>query len=92
VIDVDDIRHLIVAGHSAPWDGQEGRLQQQIGVENACDLANRLWRARFEVVLSDVATATTIELYRLLLPRVAVVQLLLPLKEARQRAHTAQCI
>src|SRR5215212_7138659 len=39
VIDVDDIRHLVVAGHAAPWDGAEGQLQQRIGVENACALA-----------------------------------------------------
>jgi hypothetical protein len=31
LLDVDDIRHLGVAGHAATWDGEEGRFQQQIG-------------------------------------------------------------
>ena len=50
VIDVDDIRLLVVSGHAAPWQGDEGRLQQRVGVENACDLANRLESAEFDVV------------------------------------------
>ncbi len=39
MIDVDDIRQLVVAGHAAPWDGEAGLRQQRLGVENACDLA-----------------------------------------------------
>jgi predicted kinase len=32
VNDVDDIRHLVVAGHAAPCEGDDGVLQQRIGV------------------------------------------------------------
>jgi predicted kinase len=39
LIDVDDIRQLIVSGAAAPWEGDEGRRQQHLGVENACGLA-----------------------------------------------------
>ena len=86
VIDVDDLRHLVVTGHAAPWDGDEGRRQQRIGVENACDLAARYLRSSIEVVLSDVLSPETAALYRRLLPGVVVVQLRLPLAEARRRA------
>jgi dephospho-CoA kinase len=24
-IDIDDVRHLVVSGHAAPWEGEEGR-------------------------------------------------------------------
>ena len=79
VINVDDIRHLVVAGHAAPWDGDEGRRQQRIGIENACDLARRFTSASIDVVLSDV-------LNRRLLPHVVVVRLSIPLAKARRRA------
>ena len=86
VIDVDDVGHLVVAGHAAPWDGDEGQLQQRIGVENACDLARRYLRWGIEVVLSDVVNPETAALYRRLLPGVLIVALRLPLAEARRRA------
>jgi predicted kinase len=86
VIDVDDIRHLVIAGHAAPWDGREGHLQRRIGVENACDLARRYLHWSIDVVLSDVLDHETAVLYRHLLPSVLIVQLRLPLAEARRRA------
>lgn len=54
VIDVDDIRQVVISGHAAPWDGEEGRLQQRVGVENACDLAQRLHSVGIDVVIADV--------------------------------------
>ena len=86
VIDVDDIRRLVIAGHAAPWEGKEGQLQQRIGVENACDLARRFLHGSIDVVLSDVLNHETAALYRHLLPGVLIVQLRLPLAEARRRA------
>jgi hypothetical protein len=32
VIDVDEIRQLVISGHAAPWEGQEGRRQHRLGV------------------------------------------------------------
>ena len=81
VIDVDDIRHLVVAGHAAPWDGDEGVLQQRIGVENSCDLARRFLGAGIEVVMADVFNDATAALYRRLVPSVVIVRLRLPLRE-----------
>lgn len=85
VVDVDDIRQLVVVGHAAPWDGREGRRQQRIGVQNACDLARRYLQNGIEVILSDVLIPETAALYRELLPGVLIVQLRLPLAEARRR-------
>jgi hypothetical protein len=78
--------HLVIAGHAAPWEGKEGQLQQRIGVENACDLARRFLDRSIDVVLSDVLNHETAALCRDLLPGVLIVQLRLPLAEARRRA------
>lgn len=39
VIDVDVVRWMVVQPHKAPWDGDEGKAQQKLGVQNACALA-----------------------------------------------------
>ena len=90
MIDVDDIRHLVVAGHAAPWEGDEGRLQQRVGVANACDLVRRFRSAEIAVVLADFVTAETAEIYRELLPDLEIVRLRLSLPEARRRARRRQ--
>ena len=46
VIEVDDVRQLVVSGAAAPWDGAEGVAQQRLGVDNACGPRARLSRAR----------------------------------------------
>jgi len=86
MIDVDDIRQLVVAGHAAPWDGEAGLNQQRLGVENACDLARRFASSGIEVVIADVLTRRTAELYRARLSDVMIVQLRISLTEARRRA------
>jgi predicted kinase len=86
VIEVDDIRHLVVAGHAAPWEGAEGQLQQRVGVENTCDIARRLHAVGIDVVIADVVTADTLGIYRRCLPGVVIVKLQLPLAAARRRA------
>jgi len=87
MIDVDDIRHRVVAGHAAPWEGDTGRLQQQLGVDNACDLARRFYTAGIEVVLADLVTTATAAMYRRHLPDLQIIRLRLPLGETRQRAR-----
>ncbi len=87
MIDVDDIRHLVVGGHAAPWEGDEGRLQQQVGVRNACDLARRFHAAGIEAVLADFVTTATAALDRKHLQDVQIIRLRLPLDEAHRRAQ-----
>ena len=85
--EVDDVRHLIVAGHAAPWEGENGRRQQQLGVSNACDLARRFQAAGIEVVLADFVTTSTVAQYRRHLQDVLMIRLQLPLDEGRRRAR-----
>jgi predicted kinase len=86
LVDVDDLRHLVVSGHAAPWEGTEGRRQQHLGVKNACALTQHFSEDGFEVVITDVITDDTIKLYRHLLPAAVVVHLQAPLPELRRRA------
>jgi predicted kinase len=88
VVDVDDVRQLVVSGGVAPWDGEEGRRQQRLGVRNACSLAGRFVAAGIDVVVADVLTPDTLALYRELLPGCVVVRLTVPLEEAWRRAST----
>jgi hypothetical protein len=75
VIDVDEIRQLVISGHPAPWEGQEGHRQLRLGVENGCTLARRFLDHGIEVVIADVLTPETVGLYRRLLPDLVVVHL-----------------
>ncbi|HET6758370.1 MAG TPA: hypothetical protein VFH20_03745 [Propionibacteriaceae bacterium] len=86
VIDVDDVRHLVVSGHAAPWEGEDGRRQQRLGVENACSLARNFVAQDIETVMSDVITPDTMPLYRKWLPNVVVIRLHVTMDEARRRA------
>jgi hypothetical protein len=85
-VDVDDVRQLVVSGHAAPWDGPDGRLQQRVGVENACDLTLRWRSVGIDVVVADVVNADTLAIYRRRLPGLVVLTLRLPLAAARRRA------
>lgn len=86
VIDVDDLRQLVVSGAAAPWDGPEGVSQQRLGVENACGLARRFHEHGFEVIVTDVLTPETLRLYRQHLPGCLIVRLHVAPPEARHRA------
>ncbi|MGA8117998.1 MAG: AAA family ATPase [Actinocatenispora sp.] len=88
LVDVDDVRHMVVSGHSAPWDGDDGRTQQALGVLNGCALANNFTGQGIDVVIVDVLTEDTAARYRQLLPDPLVVQLTVSYPEALRRAHT----
>lgn len=83
VIDVDDVRQLVVSGAAAPWQGEEGRRQQRPGVQNACALASHFVKAGIEVVIADVLTPVTARLYRQLLPGCLIFHLVVEVAEAQ---------
>ena len=85
-IDVDDVRQLVVAGAAAPWDGEEGREQQRLGVTNACSLARNFVAMGIEVVVSDVLTPETCDLCRRELPGCLIVHMTVEFPEAIRRA------
>jgi predicted kinase len=90
VIEVDDVRQLVVSGAAAPWDGAEGLAQQRLGVENACGLARGFHEHGFQVIIADVLTPETLQLYRQQLPRCLIVRLHVAPTEAHRRAGTRQ--
>ncbi|MEV0797832.1 hypothetical protein AB0I34_09080 [Kribbella sp. NPDC050281] len=77
---------MVVSGHAAPWDGEDGRRQQRLGVENACSLARNFVAQDIETVMSDVITQDTMLLYRQWLPNAVVIRLHVTRDEARRRA------
>ncbi len=85
LVDVDDVRQLVLSGAAAPWEGEEGRRQQSLGVLNACAIARGFLAAAVEVVVVDVATPATVLVYREHLPGCVVVRLRVSLTEATQR-------
>ncbi|MBP2353953.1 hypothetical protein JOF29_005063 [Kribbella aluminosa] len=87
---MDDVRQLVVSGSAAPWEGGEGRNQQRLGVTNACGMARNLLAAGIEIVVADVLTPETSELYRRELPGCLIVHLMVGLPEARRRAASRE--
>ena len=87
-IDVDDLRHLIVNGHRAPWEADGGPEQHLLGVRNACELSQSFAASGFDCVIADMVTADTVRLYRELPHGPVVVALRLSLAEAERRAGT----
>jgi hypothetical protein len=88
VIDVDDLRQLVLGGAAAPWEGLEGAEQRTLGVRNACALAANFIAAGFDVVVADVVTPETSGLYKRELPSAVVVHLTASWPEVVRRAAT----
>jgi hypothetical protein len=87
---VDDVRQLVVSGAAAPWEGEEGREQQRLGVINACSLACNFVAVGIEVVVADVLTPETCDLYRRELPGCLIVRMTIDFPEALRRAATRE--
>jgi len=86
VVEVDDVRRLVLSGAAAPWDGREGVRQQRLGVLNACALARNFASQEIDVVIVDVLNQKTAALYRRRLKKPLIVQLWVSPGEARRRA------
>lgn len=86
LIDVDDVRQLVLAGAEAPWRGEEGAAQALLGVVNACALARNFRTAGFDVVIADVLTPATAAAVHEHLPGALLMRRAVDLPEARTRA------
>lgn len=64
VIDVDQVRWMLVQPHTAPWEGEEGKRQMSFGVENACLLATRFAEDGNDVIILDFLWDYTIGIYQ----------------------------
>ena len=90
VIEVDDVRQMLLQPHAAPWEGDEGRRQQKLGVRNAVQLAIAFADDGGDVVISDVVNNETAALYRRALGPYAVQIVHLRVTEALATERTAQ--
>ena len=64
VIDVDLLRLMVRSPHKAPWQGEEGKRQQLLGVSNACLLAKEFIKNSFCVIILDVLSDETAKVYK----------------------------
>jgi len=87
-IDADDVRHLVVSGAAALWEGAAGERQMDLAARNVCALARNLHDEGFDVVVADVVDVATVQVYRRLLPDALIVHLLVSFEQARVRAAT----
>jgi hypothetical protein len=86
-IETDDIRHMIVSPHKAPWDGDEGMRQLLLGVKNACLLARQFIENGFDVIIADFVTDKSLPIYKDMLATYnpCVVRLFPAYEEAKKR-------
>ncbi len=64
VVDVDAVRWMLLQPHKAPWDGSEGKRQQMLGVKNTCELVKNFIEDGSDVIISDVLSQETLQLFR----------------------------
>ncbi len=89
VIDGDQVRCMYTQPHIAPWHGEEGLRQHQIGVRHGAMLARSFNALGLEVVILDVLWADLAALYRTELVDLPlrIVRLLPTLDECLRRHH-----
>ncbi len=88
VIDADAVRWMLLQPHKAPWSGEEGRRQQILGVKNACLLAHNFVQNNSDVVILDVLSKETLDIYKKELSKLnPKIILLLPTFEEIQRRN-----
>lgn len=88
IIDVDQVRWMYNHPHKAPWDGKEGEAQQMLGVENTCLLAKNFIGNNTDVVILDVLTDKTANVYKKNLGEVKIILLMPTYDEALKRFTT----
>ena len=89
IIEVDQLRRLVVDPQRAPADGEEAQLQHLLGVLNACALAENFDAAGFDVVIVDLVTEATAARYREQLS-LSIVRLLPNWEQTMIRSHTRE--
>src|SRR5258705_6376330 len=89
VIDGDQVRGMYAQPHIAPWHGEEGLRQHQIGVRHGATLARSFNMLGLEVILLDVLWANLAAIYRSELSGVSlrIVRLLPTFEECLRRHH-----
>ncbi len=64
VIDIDLVRWMVLQPHKAPWEGEGGMLQVKLGIKNGCMLAKNFIEEGYDVIILDVISDETAEVYK----------------------------
>ncbi len=88
LIEVDDLRQLVVAGAAVAWQPGEGARQTRLAAAHACAVMSSFHRAGFDVVSTDVLLWDAGPVYRGHAARPLIVHLAVSLEEALRRAAT----
>jgi hypothetical protein len=88
VIEVDDVRRMVVSGAAAPWEAGEGARQTELAALHTGMLMGSFVGAGFGVVATDVLLAGAGSVYAAGPAPPLVVHLGVTLDEARRRAAT----
>jgi len=89
-IDVDRLRAMVVHPHKAPWDGEEGEVQEKLAIENSCLLAKQFIQGGYSVVITNLLSDSTVRLYQNLLEKYPfrIVLLMPTFEEVKKRDIT----
>ena len=88
LVEVDDLRQLVVSGAAPGWERGEGARQTRLAAVHACMLMSSLHAAGFAVVATDVLLWDAGAVYRSHAARPLIVHLTVSLDEALRRAAT----
>lgn len=88
VVEVDDLRRMVVTGGVAPWVSDEGARQSCLAARHACALMSSFAEAAIDVVATDVLLGGAAAVYRSSPARPLVVHLAVSVDEALRRAAT----
>lgn len=90
LIEVDDLRQLVVSGAAPGWESGDGARQTRLAAAHACMLMSSFSEAGFAVVATDVLLWDAGSVYRAHAARPLLVHLRVSLDEALRRAATRQ--
>jgi hypothetical protein len=72
VIDVDQLREMVLTPRAELWEGTDGPEQHLLGVDNAVAMAHNFLQAQFDVIIVDAVTNDSLARYRSLLADVGL--------------------
>ena len=88
LVEVDDLRRMVLSGAVAAWASAEGERQTCLAARNACALMTSFTEAGFDVIATDVLLGDAGAVYASAVPRPLVVRLTVSQDEALRRAAT----
>lgn len=88
LVEVDDLRQLVIAGAAPGWEPGEGARQTRLAAAHACVLMSSFAAAGFDVVATDVLLWDSGSVYREHALPPLIVHLHVSLEEALRRATT----